>query len=230
MFNKFILFPKEIKIEEYGIFVVYSDQTSGLIEWIIKMRTKGLVNHVMFSITPGWFVSQGNTYSEVEMDRYMKKGNRLYFFRLLGLTPEQEQAIRDSIKKKLALPWWRKLYDWIGISGQALGIKWVNIDGLNYCSEDNALHRRAVLPLIDIKDKNIYDFYRSVPLHEHPQGMFDEDMRNPEFMERYGYWEGTGKIIDMQPPPGPEPPPPPQVFAEPPASLDTISIPPTISS
>lgn len=169
--------------------ICFSDHTSGLIEYAIKIRTRGIYNHVMWTIRPGYFVSQGNTYSEAKMERYMKKGNRLYFFKVVGLTEEQRALIKRSIERKLALPWYKKMYDWVGILGQAIGIKKLNIEGLNYCSEDVVFHLRAALLYETPEQKELCEVIKNVPRHEHPQGLFDYFYHYPQHFERFAYYE-----------------------------------------
>ena len=116
----------------------------------------------------------------------MKKGNRLKFVEVLGLTPVQRNLILASINKKLALPWWKKLYDWPGIVGQAIGLKWVNINGLNYCSEDAALHLRK---LIDFTDRELREALTGIPKHGSPQDLSDYCQKNPNTFKTVGKWE-----------------------------------------
>lgn len=180
--------PRELPED---IYVIFSDHTSGPIEYFIKLRTKGMYNHVMMSISRGKFVSQGNTYSEVDMVRYMKKGNRLFFFSMNNLTQEQRDCIMRSIQRKLSLPWWRKMYDWVGIAGQALGIKFININGLNYCSEDVALHIKSVILYLEEEQKDLKDILIKMPYHGHPQELFDYLYKNEDFFKRVAYHQSN---------------------------------------
>jgi hypothetical protein len=169
--------------------ITFSDHTSGLIEFFIKFRTKGSYNHVMWLTHPGIFVSQGNTYSEALASRYMKPGNRLKFVYIVGLTDVQRNIILESINRKLALPWWKKIYDWIGIFGQAIGAPWFNTPGLNYCSEDVPLHIRSLLQYLQTDDPR-YSAILNLPRHPSPQILNEYMKQHPETFKVLGKWEG----------------------------------------
>ena len=156
--------------------LVFSDHTSGLIGFLIKFRTRGSYNHTMWMIKPGYFCSQGNTYSEVPIERYMKKGNRLKFVFFKWLTPVQKEMICASIKKKLQLPCYKKAYDCVGIIGQVIGIKRININGLNYCSEDVVSH---LVPLVEYLDGDLKEAISLIPLHGSPDDLNEYMKRNP---------------------------------------------------
>jgi len=182
-----IIDPYKVSKDECPM-VVFSDHTSGLIEWAIKWRTKAEYNHTMWMISPGEFVSQGNTYSTVSADRYMRKGNRLLFVEVIGLTEEQKAYIEESINKKLAFPWYRKMYDWIGIVGQAIGIHSLNVNGLNYCSEDVQVHLRAIGPCLE-GDEELCGIINAVPKHPSPQGLLEYLLKFPKYFRIAGIWE-----------------------------------------
>lgn len=180
--------PKEISPDVLPCFV-FSDETSGLIEFLIKFRTKGDYNHVMLQCRPGFFASQGNTYSEAPLSRYMNKGKRLKYVEVLGLTPVQKKLVVASVNKKLALPWYRKLYDWLGIVGQATGLPWLNTPGLNYCSEDAPSHFMfmAQLGLDDADPKKA--ILLGMGGHKSPQGLNEYMKKYPNVFHVVGKWE-----------------------------------------
>ena len=166
--------------------IVFSDNTSGLIEFIIKYRTKGAYNHVMWANKKGKFASQGNTYSEVDVSRYMKDGNRLKFVNILGITPYQRSLIIESIDNKLARPWYKKMYDWLGIFGQAIGLNKINIPGLNYCSEDAPQHLKNAYFAFGFPMRAII---KNMPDHMSPQEFNEYLKKYPEIFAVYGYWD-----------------------------------------
>ena len=181
-FNPANIFPADLPL------LVFSDNTSGLIEFFIKFCTKGDYNHVMWANRPGYFASQGNTYSEAPLSRYLKRGNRLKYVEVIGLTPAQKQLIKASINKKLALPWYRKMYDWLGILGQAINVKRINTPWLDYCSEDVPQHLKFVAQYLqddDLKKK----VFLGIPYHLSPQGLNEYTKKYPEVFRTYGKWE-----------------------------------------
>lgn len=172
--------------------IVFSDYASGIWAAFIKMRTEASYNHAMWLLEPGFFASQGNTYSKVPIKGYMGKTNRLKFIRVKGLTSIQKRIICTSINRKLALPWWKKLYDWFGIFGQAVGLKTINVTGLNYCSEDVALHLTSIVDyVVDPKFKEALSL---VPLHGSPEDLNIYFKQYPQYFEVYGRWEGDEVI------------------------------------
>jgi hypothetical protein len=168
--------------------IVFSDHTSGLIEWAIKMRTKGLYNHVMLAMKQGHFVSQGNTYSEIDMKRYLGRRNRLLFIEIIGLTQDQREAMNKSVTERLRLPWWRKAYDWVGIVGQAIGIKKLQLKGLNYCSQDVYLHLSKIEPKDDQQPLQLA--LAQFNPNGSPQDHHDVIMKHPGAFRVYGLWQG----------------------------------------
>lgn len=180
--------PRNIPEADFPL-IVFSDHTSGLVEFAIKWRTKGGYNHTQWANRPGFFASQGNTYSEAPIDRYMKKGNRLKYVEILGLTPVQKKFILASINKKLALPWYKKLYDWIGIAGQAVGIKWINTPGLEYCSEDVPQHLKYMAEKSMPEDSALRKVIMAIPKHASPAEFNEYLKKHPDFFRTYGRWD-----------------------------------------
>ncbi len=180
--------PLIIPGEDFPL-IVFSDYTSGLVEFAIKWKTKGEYNHVMYALRPGFFASQGNTYSEVSLDRYMKDGNRLKFVEVLGLTAVQRKLIVASIKAKIKLPWYKKMYDWIGIAGQAIGVKWINTPGLEYCSEDVPQHLKYMAEKGLPENSALRSVISWIPKHTSPAELNTYFKKYPDFFRVYGRWD-----------------------------------------
>lgn len=179
--------PRQLSNEDLPL-IVFSDHTSGLIEFFIKFRTRGLYNHVMWMARPGFFASQGNTYSEAPLKRYMKPGSRLKFVAVLGLSPTQRGLIYASIGKKLKEPWIKKRYDWLGILGQATGLTWINTPWLEYCSEDVPQHLKYVAKHMS-DDSEIAKVIRGIPQHTSPQELMEYCQAHPNVFKTVGKWE-----------------------------------------
>lgn len=129
-----------IPLSEYPCWV-WSDHNSDVISSLIKIRTKANYSHVMIMIAPGVCASQGfTTYSKVPIQNYMHSGNRLKFIGLNGVTPEGRKQIIASVERKLKSPWYRKIYDWLGIVGQITGATWIQTPFFDFCSEDAFYH------------------------------------------------------------------------------------------
>ncbi len=131
--------------KEHLPLVVFSDHSSGWIQFLIKWRTKGNYNHVMLMLEPGEFVSQGNTFSKCPISRYMTNKSRLKFYRIKDLTEGDIALLYAMIEDDLNGSWWSKHYDYFGIFGQILGISKINSPGRMYCSERVSKYLRALL-------------------------------------------------------------------------------------
>jgi len=171
--------------------IVFSDSSSGFIQWIIKARTKGTYNHVMWAHKSRKFASQGNIYSEVPFGRYEKYGNRLKFLQIKGLTFAQKKMIVFSIENKLKLPWHKRLYDWFGvIIGQAVGLKGINTPWLDYCSEDVPQHLKENKELLkSIGNNGLRDFIDHIPKHGSPEDLNKYFKQNPDYTMVYAKWD-----------------------------------------
>ena len=167
--------------------IVLSDKTNGLIEFLIKMRTEARYNHIMILHRSGYFATQNNVFKEVPVRTYMKPTNRLKFVKVKDLTPEAKRAIMGSIHDKLKLPWWKRRYDWVGIVGQIIGIKKLNLKNVNYCSEDVAHHLKAALPHISPNNRQVIE---KVPDHGNPADLNHFFKQHIQIFETVGYWEG----------------------------------------
>ena len=168
--------------------IVFSDTTSGFFEFLIKWRTRGSYNHAMWSAHKGLFASQGNTYSEVPYSRYTTHGKRLKFFQILDLSIIDRNRIISSIEMKLEKPWYKKMYDWLGIVGQVVGVDWLNDPALEYCSEDVAHH---IFYMANLLPDNFYKkkILLSIPRHASPEELNEYFKKYPEVFRVYGEWD-----------------------------------------
>jgi len=173
--NKIIIDPLKIKESDLPL-VVFSDHAWGFINWLIKWRTKGRYNHVMMMIEPGKLASQSNVFKSIPMKKYLRKGNRLKFWKFKRLTHHQKDYIKYAVRAELKKPWWGRRYDYLGILGQAVGISKINNPWLNYCSE---IVRRFLCTIL-----------MGLPYHPSPKELnevFKHD-RYKEDIEVLGYW------------------------------------------
>jgi hypothetical protein len=184
MSEKKIIDPWKTDIADLPL-VCFSDHSSGLIQWLIKLRTKAAWNHVMMMIiTPEkkedklgkyCFASQGNMFSCSKLQRYMTKRHRLKFFYVKDLSIQETIALKKKISDDLKAPWYKRFYDYLGIVGQAVGIKKVNSPGNMYCSERVAATLKLILD--------------DIPEHPSPQDL-DNVLEKHERAGVYGYWLG----------------------------------------
>lgn len=132
--------PRDIPIEE-GPFIVSKGGGIDLMSKLIRWRTKSWCEHSMLCINPGKLVweSTANWYGEGSMNSYMVPNVHLKFYSLVDINPLAVQLLRNYVYGRIKSPWYNKLYDYIGILGQAIGLPKVHTPGLEYCSVD-AIH------------------------------------------------------------------------------------------
>ncbi len=170
--NKKFVNPYRFKDDDLPL-IVLSTHSSGFIQWLIKFKTKSNWNHIMLQLNKGRFVSQGNTFSSIPLDRYMTKYSRLKFWRIKELPFSQKNKLADLVNKDLKSPWWKRRYDYLGIIGQAIGIKQVNNPNTMYCSERVAKYLRKILD--------------GIPAHPSPEDLNKIFKKHKRF-EVAGYW------------------------------------------
>lgn len=155
--------------------IVLSSHSSGFIQMWIRWRTKSYYSHIMTMIWPGELASQGNVFSSVPLDRYMTKNSRLKFWRIKDLTQDEEELIYKRIIDRLNLPWWKRLYNYPGIIGQATGLKFINsIFKFPYCSQQ-------------VKRDFLDGVIEGVPDNPSPKDL-NEFMKTHERFEVAGRW------------------------------------------
>ena len=121
-----------LEIEEGFPYIVLASHSTNLISWAIRWRTKGSYNHGMWLFKKGTVASQDMTYAEKPIKKYMKKGFKL---KIIKIKNPKKEVIIERIERRLKLPWWKTLYDFMGILGQAIGIKKLNNPYKDYCIE-----------------------------------------------------------------------------------------------
>ena len=156
--------------------IVFSDDLRGFFAWGIRVHSEGNYSHSMIMINEQKVISQGGTYSEVLINKYMNNRYRIKFWKIKNLSNEEYIDITNAVKKDLSANWWQKSYDWLGILGQLFKLRGINNPMQYYCSERIARYLR----LTSIKDK--------IPLHPSPSQLNNLFKTIPE-MEVFGYWE-----------------------------------------
>lgn len=119
---------------------ILSDDRRSFFSWAIKAHSHGNYSHFFTMVHPNKVATQGLLFNEVPIEKYMRDGIILKVWYYPDMPEEMSIKIRGLIEAKLKQAWWTRLYDGVGIIGQALGkrLKWlrvINIPGLNYCTE-----------------------------------------------------------------------------------------------
>ena len=170
--SKQFIDPRKIKLDDCPVFIL-SDDIRGFFGWGIKFRTNSNYSHAMIMIRPRYVCTQGWLFREIPLEKYMKPFIRLKFWRCKDMTFDESKYMRKVLEEKLALPWWKRLYDVLGVAGQLIGLRALNIPWLNYCSEG----------LVKIISRIIPDMQK----RPSPKDI-NETFKHNERMEVMGYW------------------------------------------
>ncbi len=127
-----------------GPAIVLTDNLFSFFAWAIRKHCHGFYNHSCWLLRAGVVVSQDGTLSKKSLRQYLKGKNRVKIWRIKDLTQEQENLIRVQLEADAKSGRW---YDWLGIFGQLLGVRWLNFTGRSYCSE----HAVGILKLVKPK-------------------------------------------------------------------------------
>lgn len=175
--NKVFVDPRDFLYEDCPIIVLVDDLRGG-IGWIIKEHTAGNYCHAMTLLAPDVLASQNWLFERKKLEQYMKPSLMLKFWRIKDLTRAEKLVIENNILNRLALPWYKRRYDYLGIFGQALNIKWIQSPFGLYCSEEVAADYLNAIP-------------RALSLGFHQPSPADLDRifkTNPDVLECLGYW------------------------------------------
>ena len=160
--------PYMINRKDFPV-VVMSCDLIGFIPWAIRAITKDNWNHVMESRKCGAFVSQNLMYAEIAFSSYMNRYHKLKIWTIKDMSEIEKIQWNASINRDLGSPWYSRLYDFLGVLGHLLGIRWLNAPYRSYCSERVRKHLVEVFGFDIIKHATpaeIDDF-----LTMHPRGV-----------------------------------------------------------
>lgn len=132
--------PRKIPCKDLPLIILVDDRNS-FIGWGIKSHSKGCYNHVMTMYKPGIVASMDFAgYRERPIEDYLTRNVSLKFWRYDNATEAQHIRFILEIMKRLKEPWYKRRYDFLGIIGQLLNIRWIQNPFKRYCSEDEAIH------------------------------------------------------------------------------------------
>lgn len=130
--------------------LVLSDEVRGPISFLIKVHSKGNYGHTMWLIEPNVLASQGGLYKRVPLKKYLTGRHRLKFWKP-DLTGVEKTELIKTINKALNQPWWKRMYDYVGIFGQLFRLKSIQLPFQNYCSERDSAYIRKYIPKIPLR-------------------------------------------------------------------------------
>lgn len=171
--------PKIFTEEDLPV-IVCCDDLRGFIGWAIKDHTSGNYNHAFLIHKPGMCVSQDFTgFREKSIDLYLTPGQMLKFWRIKNLTDIEKSKIQLAITKRLAFPWWRRSYDFLGtFIGQFTGLRFIQNPFQEFCSEEvNDDYIKSILraSIMKIQEPS-------------PTDLNNAFNKNPDLMECLGFW------------------------------------------
>lgn len=171
--------PFNFPQEAYPMIALVDDVRS-FVGWGIRAHTNGNYNHAIILHKFRMCVSQDlDGFKEKSINKYTVNGMILKFWTIKDLTPEEKKSILDAIDKRLALPWWRRTYDFLGtFVGQLINVKWLQNPFQEFCSEE-------------VNDDYIVPVKRAAIMgikEPSPSELNDYFVRNPAIMECLGYF------------------------------------------
>lgn len=173
--NRIFINPLTITPDQLPI-VVLVDDLQGFLGFVIKTHESGNYNHAMIMINPGKVVSQNNVLKEIPIDGYLNNTKMLKFWSIKNLSDADKQIMVSQIYKDLAKPWWGRMYDYVGLLGQALWMPWLQAPWLKYCSEYVASVMRLV------------SRFGWVPTEPSPSDLDAQFKQHPDDINSIGYW------------------------------------------
>jgi len=114
--------------------LVLSDNLRSFISWGIKAHQHGDYNHLMWMHRPGFVVTQGWTLREDPIEKYLPT-HRLKFWTGQYWSPQNRRQVCRALYRAARQPWYKRVYDPLQILGKFLNIPWIQLPGLNICSD-----------------------------------------------------------------------------------------------
>jgi hypothetical protein len=167
--------PKLFLEGEYTI--ILCNDSQGSLDWFIKWFDKGNYCHAMETRTPMLVCTQNDMYKEIPLNTYLINSEELKFWRINNLTPDEFTLINNKIDSDLSAPWYKRMYNYLGLIGQGLHLPWVSMPGQDICSQRVAGHLRLLPRLAAV-----------IPEHPSPADLDALFIANPTLFTNIGYY------------------------------------------
>lgn len=168
--------PKEITESQLPIIILEEDR-QGMFGWAIRWHSKDNYNHAEIMVHPRKVASQNpGGYKELPIDKLMTGRTFMKFWQFDPVDRREIEIIRKQVEADLAKPWWGRKYDFLGILGQALGVRWIQSPWGKFCSESVSANLRLIPRL---KDK--------IPARPNPSEL-NQILKTMPDMKLLGYW------------------------------------------
>lgn len=129
--------------------IVLLDNLQGFIPFLIKSHEKGNYSHIMWLLNDGKCASQDpQGYRIRDISEFMFPKYRMKFFKIKD--DVSRMAIYDKVSTDLESNK-GKMYDFLGIIGQALRLPWIQNPWKKFCSERVAEDLRVCYNCKDLK-------------------------------------------------------------------------------
>jgi len=136
--------------EKHLPLIVLSDNVTSFFAWGIRAHQKGNYNHMMWMHRPGCLASQDWIFKEVPAWKYLQGEHRLKFWTNSKWPQWKRIILKALIKSDLKKPAYKRLYDPVQIIGKLIHCDWLQIPGLDICS-DKAKYLKKIDPMCDLK-------------------------------------------------------------------------------
>jgi hypothetical protein len=113
---------------------VLSDNLRSLISAGIKKHEKGSYNHAMWYLGNGIIASQNLLFQTEHIRNYWNKCRMKFWYCPLW-SGEERRILKAKILADTQKPWYRRIYDPVAILGQLVHLDWLQIPGLDICSD-----------------------------------------------------------------------------------------------
>ncbi len=175
--RKFIDPTQLSPIKMFNIVLVNSSRD--FVSWGIKSDTNSNYNHAMTQRSPLLLDCQemGSLFKTVPTKQYMVPANILKVWSIDNLTIEEWEMLYNAVSKDLNGPWWTKVYDYLGIVGQFLGLSWISMPGTYFCSKRVCKYLRLLPRFASLLPENVSPGFEDTFFNAHP-----------ELVSCVGYW------------------------------------------
>ena len=176
--------------------IVLSDKLGSIISWRIKRHTSGEYSHVMWMAHPGEVGDQGVLFRIRSLVDWLDGNYRLKFWRGREWGDKQRLKVADYIQGRSSRRWFRRLYDPLGIIGQRFSMRWIQLPGLYYCSEDVAVMLQELEPSFVLRRPSPADINRWCK--DNPRIMKEVGVYDPNWCSMVE-WQNALKIANHKP-------------------------------
>lgn len=153
--------------------IVLVDNAQDFISWGIKDDTGSNYNHATTQRSPNLLDCQeaGSLFKTVPTETYMVPANILKIWQINNLTSDEWNMLNNAVAVDLAAPWYKRVYNYLGILGQFFRIPWFSFPGTYFCSQRVAKYLRIMPRFAAVLPANISPGFEDAFFVAHPELM-----------------------------------------------------------